>query len=432
MQRRLQGNGVSVVVTRSRGRAMLIGGLAALAVGALTGACGLSQPASTTSARQCSSSDTAPHNPANPLDTPHFRGADPLYAAHLFVESPWLFGGDAADAIAKEVGLGYLSRQEGGQPIPWARFKQRVNSMRLPPSIAARVDELEKIGDYAQAHQFSVYTGGGSGSAIYAQVQNYVCRMQRTDPTAAAEITTYFIGHAGCNAGDQPNFDAEVDALKAAVGNFPALIFVEEDAIDTICWTNPAAVSGRAALLKYEIDQLSQLPHALLYVEGGTSDANTPRQVAEVLGASDAHKIRGFFLNDTHFNWAYREIQFGNRVAELTGGLHFVVDTRAAGQGPILNPNPAKQGSEELCNPPHRGLGPKPGASNGSAYGTYSKYLDGFVWVTTPGESAASSCPGRSGHWAPSGIFDEGLAIDFASHANDRIGPSPPYQSRPW
>ena len=409
-----------------------IAGLAVLALAALTSASGVPPRAHTTFARQCSSA-AIPHNALNPLDTPQFTGNDPLENTHLFVETPWLFGGDAADAIANQVGLSYLSNQEEGQPIPWAQFKGRVNSMHLSRFTSFRVHELEKIGDYPQAHQFSLYTAGGSGDAIYTQVQNYLCRMQRTDPAAAADITTYFIDHnSGCSAGDQPNFTAEVNALKAAVGNFPALIFVEEDAVDTICWSNPAAVSGRAALLKYEIDQLSQLPHALLYVEGGTSDANSPSQVARVLNASDAHKIRGFFLNDTHFNWAYKEIQFGNKVAKLTGGLHFVVDTRGDGDGPILNPNPITQGIEELCNPPHRGLGPKPGASNGKAYGMYSKYLDGFVWVTTPGESTAPTCPGRSGQWAPSGIFDEGIAIDYAAHANDRIGPSPPYKSRPW
>jgi hypothetical protein len=62
----------------------------------------------------------------------------------------------------------------------------------------------------------------------------------------------------------------------------------------------------------------------------------------------------------------------------------------------------------------------------------YSPYLDGFVWVTTPGESAAATCPGRPQHFAPSGIFDEGIAIGYASRANDRIGPSPRFKSRRW
>ena len=384
-------------------------------------------------AQQCASSDTGPRNPVNPLDTPGFKGTDPLDNANLFVESAWQYGGYAADAIADDVGLGYLTRQERGTPIPWAQFMARVNAMHMSRDTSFKVHMLETIGNYPQAHQFSLYTAGGSGNAIYTQVQNYLCRMQRTDPGAAAEITTYFIKHAGgCNAGDQPNFPAEVQGLEAAVGNFRAVIFVEEDAIDTICWRNPAAITGREALLKYEIDQLSQLPHALLYVEGGTSDANDPRKVAAVLNASDAYKIRGFFTNDTHFNWAYKEIEYGNKVSALTGGLHFVIDTRGDGQGPKLNPHPVTQGIEELCNPPGRGLGPKPGASDGQSYGMYSPHLDGFVWVTTPGESARPTCPGRPGHWAASGIFDPGIAIGFASRANDRVGPSPRFPSSPW
>jgi endoglucanase len=384
-------------------------------------------------AGQCSSSDTGPANPANPLDTPGFTGTDPLSGAHLFVESPWQYGGDAADAIANEVGLGYLSTEESGTPIPWARFEPRVNKMHLSRAVSYRVHELEKIGNYPQAHQFSLYTAGGSGSAIFTQVQNYLCRMQRTDPGAAAEMTTYFVKHGGgCNPGDNPNFDAEVNAFKDAVGNFPALIFVEEDAIDTICWRRPAAVSEREAQLKYEIDQLSQLPHALLYVEGGTSDANSPAEAARVLNASDAYKIRGFFTNDTHFNWAYKEIKYGNQVSALAHGLHFVVDTRGDGNGPLLNSHPVTQGIEQLCNPPGRGLGPKPGASDGQSYGMYSPHLDGFVWVTTPGESAAPACPGRSTHYAASGIFDEGIAIGYASRANNRIGASPRFNSDRW
>jgi hypothetical protein len=409
-----------------------LGGLGGLALAVMSTASGAS-PKARAAAAQCTSSDTSAPNPANPLDTPGFTGTDPLAGANLFVESPWLYGGDAANAIANLVGLGSMTHQEGGTPMPWSQFEAKVNSMHLSTSTAYKVAMLEKIGEYPQAHQFSVYTAGGSGPAIFTQVQNYLCRMQRTTPGSVAEITTYFIKHgSGCTPSNNPNFDAEVNATKDAIGNFPALIFVEEDAIDTICWRSPAVIAQREALLKYEIDTLSQIPHALLYVEGGTSDANNPRQVARVLNASDASKIRGFFLNDTHFNWADREIQFGNKVAKLTGGLHFVVDTRGDGNGPLKTKHPVTQGNEVLCNPPGRGLGPKPGASDGSSYGMYSPYLDGFVWVTTPGESANSTCPGSNKHYAASGIFDPNIAIGYASRANDRIGPSPGFPSRPW
>ena len=149
--------------------------VAAPALAAWTSASGASgPPPKAHAAGQCSSSDTGPRNPANPLDTVGFTGSDPLDNAHLFVESPWQYGGDAADAIANEVGLGYLSTQESGSPIPWARFEARVSKMHLSRAVSYRVHELEKIGDYPQAHQFSLYTAGGSGPAIFTQVQNYL------------------------------------------------------------------------------------------------------------------------------------------------------------------------------------------------------------------------------------------------------------------
>jgi endoglucanase len=406
-----------------------VAGLGALALTLATGASGASPTAHQAFSRQCSSVDNSPPDHSNPLGS---TTSNPLTYTHLFREVPWQYGGDAANAIANTVGEGSLTHRQGGTASTWEQYRAHVDSMHLTGSKAFVVHNLEKIANYPQSHQFSLYTAGGSPDQIFTQVQNYICRMQRTDATAQAVITTYFIKHAGCNSGDTPNFRGEVDALKAAVGNFPALIFVEEDAIDTICWSNRGAVSGRAGLLKYEIDSLSQLPHALLYVEGGTSDAVNPSQAATVLNAADARKTRGFFLNDTHFNWSYNEINYGNQLSGKTGGLHFVVDTRGNGNGPKLNPNPVTQGIEELCNPSGRAIGPKPGPSDGRSYGMYSKHLDGFVWVTTPGDSTSPTCQGKPGHWANSGIFDVGIGLDFASHANDRIGPSPRYKSRPW
>jgi hypothetical protein len=410
-------------------------GLGALALSALTGASGASPQAHAAIASPCGAGNNDPQNPSNPLDSPGHFGTNPLNGANLFREIPWPFGGDAANHIATAIGEGGLTTDYRRTPTSWAAYRSHVVSKLrgLSSGTNFKVGQLFKIADQAQSHQFSRYTAGGSYDGIYSQVQNYLCRMKVAEPGASAVITTYFLKHDGsCSSGDHPNFRNEVNAMKAAVGNFSALIYVEEDAADTLCWKSRSAVQGREQLVKYEIDQLSQLPHALLYVEGGTSDANSPSQVAGFLNASGARKIRGFYMNDTHYNWAYKEIEFGNKVSQMTGGLHFIVDTRGSGQGPILNPHPIQQGTEQLCNPPNRGLGPHPGPSDGRSYGMYSKYLDGFGWVTTPGESTAPTCPGRSGHWAASGVFDEGIGITFATHANDRIGPSPRFKSRKY
>ena len=290
-----------------------LGGIAVLALAMMSTASGASPKAhaAAASARRA----TPATDPANPLDTAGFTGTDPLSGAHLFVESPWQYGGDAADAIANEVGLGYLSTEEGGTPIPWAQFEARVEQdapvpRGLLPGPRAREDRQLSAGAPVQpVHRRRLRTGDLHPGAELP-VPDAADRSGRgcgDDHVLRQARRRLQLG------GSNPNFDAEVNAFKDAVGNFPALIFVEEDAIDTICWRSPAAVSEREALLKYEIDQLSQLPHALLYVEGGTSDANSPAEAARVLNASDAYKIRGFFTNDTHFNWAYKEIKYGEQ-----------------------------------------------------------------------------------------------------------------------
>ena len=83
--------------------------------------------------------------PAKPVAAP--PAGDPLAGAHLFVESPWMYGGEAADAIAREVCLARMATQESGRPTTWPRFKQHVNTMHLSRAKSFRVHELEKIAD---------------------------------------------------------------------------------------------------------------------------------------------------------------------------------------------------------------------------------------------------------------------------------------------
>ena len=98
-----------------------------------------------------------------------------------------------------------------------------------------------------------------------------------------------------------------------------------------------------------------------------------------------------------------------------------MVSTQANGQGPLLNPHPSKQGIEDLCNPPRRGLGPQPTAN------THYNLVDAFEWVTTPGRSSGTCRhPGEPA----SGIFGVNLALALAAKANGKLGPG--YPSRPY
>jgi endoglucanase len=94
----------------------------------------------------------------------------------------------------------------------------------------------------------------------------------------------------------------------------------------------------------------------------------------------------------------------------MTGGKHFVVSTSANGRGPLVPSSRVRYGNEILCNPPRRGLGPKP------TFRTGYRNVDAFAWIGNPGKSGGACRPG-----APStGVFWPALALSLVRHADFR------------
>ena len=174
---------------------------------------------------------------------------------------------------------------------------------------------------------------------------------------------------------------------------------------------------GRVLGLDRSLAMLRQahahLGDAVVYVEAGYSDANRPKYTARVLNAIGIRKIRGFYTNDTHEQWAINEIRWAERVSRRTHGAHFIVNTAQDGRGPKLNKHPGKHGVEDLCNPPGRGLGPPLNTNTG-----YPN-MDAFMWTHTPGRSSGT-CNGGP----PSGNFWVRRAIMLASRATIKLGPA--------
>jgi endoglucanase len=240
-------------------------------------------------------------------------------------------------------------------------------------------------------------------------------------------IITYFL-HAtlgGCPTRGamntySPKFRAQISAIAKATGNRPAVFMLELDAVGSShCIAQGGVLPVWESMLKFEATTLGSLPHTVVYLEGGYSDATTPAYAAKILNASGIREIEGFFTNGTHNNWTSKEIAYGNAISKLTHGAHFVIDTADNGNGPVLNPHPTTQGVENLCNPPGLGLGPQPTTDTGFAR------VDAFLWTHVPG-SSSGTCNGGP----PSGDFWPARAIAEARRANGKLGPG--YPSTPY
>jgi endoglucanase len=375
----------------------------------------------------CSDPHSSARDPSNPLALPTRPGPNPLSGANFFVDGP--AHGAAAGAIAQLLGLDPSSFPDN---YSWLQFQQLIDSppyaqmISADPTLAYKIDNLAKIASQPEAQRFSAYAQGGSPAGIYNQAIKIFCHNMTADPGTVPIIQTYFlhpIGH--CPTASQlraagPLFRRRIDAMARATANRPAVYLIELDGIGASgCEARVGSLHLWERYLRYEALKIASLPHTVVYLEAGYSDANGPGYTARVLNAAGVRHIRGFWTNDTHLNWTINEIRWGEKISRRTHGADFVINTAQNGNGPKKNPHPTTQGNEDLCNPPGRALGPRLTTDTGF------KHVDAFLWSSPPGNSSGT-CNGGT----PSGTFWAARAIDLAAHANGRLGPH--YPSEPY
>ena len=377
--------------------------------------------------QQCAENAPATRDPTNPLDLATAPGANPLTGARFYIPGP--AKGAAASTIARLLGLdpNALSVSES-----WATFAGELKSgplhakLAADPTLARQVAELSLIASQPEVQRISSVSWGGTPAGIFKQTQKLFCRNLTADPGAVMLINTYFLHPTlgGCPTPAAiraylPLFRARVNAMAAGVGRRPAVFLLELDAIgSSACVTRRHAMPDWEAALRYEMNAVRALPHSVVYLEGGYSDANTVAYTSRILNAIGVRKVRGFYVNGTHEMWTSTEDAYATAIARRTGGAHFIVDTADNGRGPVLNPHPATQGVEDLCNPANRGLGIRDTTHTGLTYG------DAYLWTHPPGNS--SGCGGGP----PGGTFWPQRAETEAAHANAQLGPR--YRSEPY
>ncbi|HET7568052.1 MAG TPA: glycoside hydrolase family 6 protein [Gaiellaceae bacterium] len=122
-----------------------------------------------------------------------------------------------------------------------------------------------------------------------------------------------------------------------------------------------------------------------------------------------------------------------SRYAQLLGSTvpttHFVVDTSRNGAGPwswAAAGYPDAGTAQDWCNPPGRGVGPRPQAHPDPA----NPLLDAYLWVKVPGESDGSCTRGAAGaadpEWGlvdpPAGAWFPEQALELARNAQPPLG----------
>ena len=314
-------------------------------------------------------------DPANPLALPVAPGAaNPLAGASLFVDPE----SEAAHAAQQNPALDVIAREPG-------------------------------------TARFGKFSFGNNGVPdIQTAVSRYLSRAAVEQPGSVPLLATYRIlhglcGHASDSPADAASYHNFIEGFAQGIGSYRAVLFLEMDSIITMPCLSAHGKAVREHELQDAINVLTaKCPHLVVYLDAGAADALSAKQAARYLRRSGVAQIQGFFLNATHFDWTSNEIRFGEKISALTGGKHFVVNTGTNGRGPLRPPDIVHQGNEVLCNPPGRGLGPRPTAETG-----YPN-VDMFAWTTNPGESGGPCRPG-----APkTGVFWPAYALSLVHNAD--------------
>jgi endoglucanase len=297
--------------------------------------------------------------------------------------------------------LGLLAPPTGSNPLAGATFF--VDHQSVVARAARRYPGLRVIASEPGALRFGTFSGPDVGIAV----THYLTRAAVQEPGTVPMIATYRIVDGDCktrgdSAADAASYHNFIERFAAGIGDYRAVLFLEMDSVITTPCLSRHGLAVRIQELSDAIDVLTaNCPRLVIYLDAGAADALRARDAARVLNRAGIAKIQGFFLNSTHFDWTSREIRYGEAVSRMTGGKHFVINTGENGRGPLAPPNIVQDGNEVLCNPPGRGLGPKPTTHTGYAN------VDAFAWMSNPGESGGlcgTGAPPTGGYWPAYGL----------------------------
>ncbi|MDQ6817362.1 MAG: glycoside hydrolase family 6 protein [Actinomycetota bacterium] len=281
---------------------------------------------------------------------------------------------------------------------------------------AGRYPALWAIAGQPGTARFGSFSNPNATLAVRA----YLADAARREPGTVPMIATYRVvdGHCGNWAdpsADEDSYRRFIDGFAHGIGHHRAVLFLEMDALITVGCLSPYGVEVRMRELRGAIDVLTATcPNLIVYLDAGAADAVGAWRMARLLRRAGIARIQGFFLNSTHFDWTAHEVRYGEAVSRMTGGKHFVVNTGENGQGPLRPPDAQLQGNEVLCNPPGRGLGPRPTAYTGIPN------VDAFAWTSNPGESGGACAPGAP----PAGNFWPGYALMLVRNAKFMLNTS--------
>ncbi|MDN4162322.1 glycoside hydrolase family 6 protein [Nocardioides abyssi] len=212
-------------------------------------------------------------------------------------------------------------------------------------------------------------------------------------------LVVYGIPDRDCTGGyssgglDAASYVPWVQEIAGAAATYAAVVVLEPDALASAVECDRRA--ERVDLLSRAVDALAEAG-VTTYVDGGHSGWVPAKKVAALLREVGVGQVRGFATNVSNYQTDVDEVRWAERLSDLVGGAHYVVDSGRNGVGSL----------EEWCNPSGQSVGQRPG------YVDDGTGLDAYLWIKPPGESDGP-CNGGP----PAGEFWPQRALELLGRA---------------
>jgi endoglucanase len=317
-----------------------------------------------------------------------------------------------AGAVVSGCGGSGGSGDTGAGPASNGALGEDVSFFVNPTSNAAQaVATLRATGHGAQAHELEDRIAGRPTATWLTPVPDAIYSQARELTQVAAQrgqmpvLVAYDLPGRDCgqySSGGAADIDAYlqwVGSLAAGIGDQPALVVLEPDAVaHTLegCGGSQSAAE-RFRMLEQAVAILKRQPEAKVYLDAGNASwIKDLDGLAGALRAAGVQRADGFVLNVSNFETTGRSVAYGEQLSKRLDGAHFVVDTSRNGAGrPAVT---AGQDSHRAwCNPAGVRLGTPPTTRTGH------RLADAFLWIKQPGDSDGTCGDGAppAGQWWP-------------------------------
>jgi hypothetical protein len=245
---------------------------------------------------------------------------------------------------------------------------------------------------------------------IEGKVRDYIANAQAGDPDALVQLATFRMEpweHDACrsvpSAAQAAGYRAWTDALARGIGDSPVAITLQADGPFALC--APGGSPAYSTLVRYSAQVLGSLPNAAVYIDAGAEDwlQGDPDEALRLLIPAGVEYVRGFSMNNTHYNSTELEVAFGAEVAEALAARgiedkHFVVNTSSngkpfpgsaySGRGHFDNADLCRSVDDTTCVtlgiPPTTEVADPAWGMSEENRRKAAMYADAFMWIGRP------------------------------------------------